>query len=441
MLGCINVPPAKVQTIKYLTELFSHFNVAQGACHISFTKSGEWVAYDFYFDDDDVHKYADTNGKLPIEVTLRGAGPPGQDRKVDLKIKTQYDKLVDEKSVIVQGKGYQTFNSVTWSGIKLDPKDKHLRLYIFFVAGNTNLCSIKIGITEGNDHGGGDGDDSDDHGPVDRYVPFAINALEYDSAKELDDAVYGQCKVGQPPIDEADAQTTEDAVCQKLGPCHIAFSYEGETVTYKFKTNKSGGSVYVDITARVASAPGSPKTFTMEIMHGSKVDGIEYFQTTAEGYHSFADITWRNVPIDASYDVHSLVVGFTNGNINLCSVSVDWNDNHPTLPSHPPHKPTPQPVSKPTPMPPHPSYPQPTPTPPYNGGGDKTLVNFAAFDFDDAYDKSPKSSSGNCYEYHQNGVDGSYTSDHVCRERDDSHCFLGFTEAHGKLLAQSVIRE
>ncbi|KAL3923144.1 MAG: hypothetical protein SGILL_001824 [Bacillariaceae sp.] len=440
---CVNGPPPN--PFKAPDAQTTHDSTCQalGACHIAFTKSGEWVAYDFYFDDDDLHKYADSNGKLPIEVTLRGAGPPGKDRKVDLKLKTKYDKLVDQKSVIIQGKGYQNFRDATWGVIKLDPKDKHLRLFVFFVAGNTNLCSIKIAIKEGHGHSDDYSSDdsssssSDDHGPVDRYVPFAINALEYDDAKEIDNAVKGQCKVGQPPIDEADAQTTKDVTCRKLGPCHVSFTHEGESVTYRFKTDKDSGKQYVDVTARVATAPGSRKTFKMEIVHGNKVEAVEYFDFKGKGYHDFVDVTWRNVPIDTSYAAHKLVIGFTNGNINLCSVSVDWNDKRPTLPPHPHNKPTPRPVSKPTPAPTHPHYPHPTPP----HGGDTTPITFAAFDFDDAYDKSPKSSSGNCYEYHRDGVDGSYTSDHVCRDRDDSHCFVGFTEAHGKMMKQSLTTE
>jgi hypothetical protein len=60
--------------------------------------------------------------------------------------------------------------------------------------------------------------DNIDH-PIDRYVPFSINALDYDEAKELDNSIQGDCKIGQPPSNEPDAQTTEDATCQKLGPC------------------------------------------------------------------------------------------------------------------------------------------------------------------------------------------------------------------------------
>jgi hypothetical protein len=356
-------------------------------------------------------------------VTIRAAGPSGKDRKVDLKIQTQSGSTVDEKALVVPGKGYQTFNDVNWSGIKLNPSKKELRLYVFFVSGNTNLCSIKVRIKPGQGSDGdddGDDDDTDPH-PVNRYIPFAVNAVEgYDDAKELDDAVYGQCKVGQPPIDEPDAQTTTDPKCKELGPCHISHTYDGETVTYNFKANGNGQKMYADITARVSSAPGSHRSFAMEIVHGHKVDAIEYFQTPGEGYHNFADVTWRKVPIDTSYDVHKLVIRFVNGNINLCSIQVEWHDHH--QPTPPVSKPTPHPVATPTPKPVY----KPT-----SGGGDTPPITFAAFDFDHAYDNS-SGSQGNCYHSHRDGVDGKVTTDDTCMDRDHSQCQIGWTEAKGK---------
>ena len=53
-------------------------------------------------------------------------------------------------------------------------------------------------------------DDDDDDAPVDKYIPFSVNALDYDDALEFDDAVKGQCKVGQPPIGEPDAQVRKE---------------------------------------------------------------------------------------------------------------------------------------------------------------------------------------------------------------------------------------
>jgi hypothetical protein len=144
-----------------------------------------------------------------VKVTIRAAGPNQKDRNVDLKIYTDYGSLEHQKTVTVNGDGFQNFMDRTWSGIRLDPNKKNLRLFVFFVAGNTNLCSINIAIEDGGDHpGDDDDDDDDDNKAVDKYIPFAVNALDYDDALELDDAVKGMCKIGQPPIDEPDAQVS-----------------------------------------------------------------------------------------------------------------------------------------------------------------------------------------------------------------------------------------
>lgn len=385
------------------------------------TQKGEWVAYDFTFDQHDLDTYALDNGKLPVQVTVRAAGPPGKDRNVDLKIYTDYGSLVHEKTLTIDGDGYQNFMDRTWSGIRLDPDKRKLRLFVFFVAGNTNLCSVSIGIKKGGgDHPGGDDDDDDDK-PVDKYIPFAVNALDYDDALELDDAVKGQCKIGQPPIDEPDAQTTSDTECKKLGPCNIAFTYDGEAVLYSFKsgaayeeTHTNGKKViYVDITVRVASA--RKKDFAMEVETKGKTDAVEYFKTTGQGFQDYANIVWRKVPLDASSNIHNLIVTFTQGQINMCSVSVEYSSHGPA--PHPAPQPAPHPV-------PHPA-PHPVPTP---GVKPVPPVTFAALDFIEAYETTPKS-EGNCPA--KAGVDAKYTNDKICMDRDDAHCFVGWTEPGG----------
>jgi hypothetical protein len=95
------------------------------------------------------------------------------------------------------------------------------------------------GTGGGDSGGGGNGDDDDDGmnggGPVRRYAPFAINALDYDGALEVDTEIQGSCSGGQPPIDGPDAQNNfVDAECQALGPCNIGFSVGGERVLYRY---------------------------------------------------------------------------------------------------------------------------------------------------------------------------------------------------------------
>mmetsp|Transcript_6380 Transcript_6380/g.16139 ORF Transcript_6380/g.16139 Transcript_6380/m.16139 type:complete len:401 (+) Transcript_6380:456-1658(+) len=312
---CVNGPPPDgilapdAQTTKSDSQC-----QALGACHIGFTERGEWVAYDFRFDQGDLNKYALPNGKLPVDVTIRAAGPNGKDRNVDLKIYTDSGSIEHEKTVTVDGAGFQNFMDRTWSGIHLDPNKRQLRLFVFFVAGNTNLCSVKVAIASDRDPHPGDDDDDDDDGTVDKYIPFTVNALEYDDAIELDDAVKGICKIGQPPIDEPDAQTTSDAACRRIGECNIAFTEPSEAVLYRFKSDSAyaeNGKIYVDITARVASA--RVKTFEMQVKTNGRSDGSEFFKTTGQGFQTYANRVWRRVPLAMTSNIHDLIITFTQG--------------------------------------------------------------------------------------------------------------------------------
>uniref|UniRef100_A0A7S4AQW4 ShKT domain-containing protein n=1 Tax=Pseudo-nitzschia australis TaxID=44445 RepID=A0A7S4AQW4_9STRA len=418
--SCVNGPPPNPKVAPNVqTTMADTTCQALGACHIGFTTSGDWVAYDFEFDDEDLNKYKDNDGKLPIEVSIRAAS--SKNKKVDLKIYTDYDSLVTSKSVVVPGKGFHNFTDVEWKDIKLKPDDKHLRLYVFFVQGSTNLCSIDIRIVKKED---------DDPHAINRFVPFAINALEYDDAVELDDKIYGACIPGQPPIDEPDAQTTKDKVCRKFGPCHIGFTKKRESVTYKFATNGSGEERYADVTVRVSS--GVPKNFAMELFNGNYADEIKYFRTKGSGYDNFYDVTWHRVPVDTLYDVHKIVVTFIDGNINMCSIRVQWNGGQGPAPV--PY-PTPHPTLRPTTKPLTPAPYHNTPPPYHHGPIETTPVTWSAFEYNSAYDTAADSYQGNCHNMNQDdGVDGSYTDDKVCKDRDDSKCYIGWTRPSEWLL-------
>ena len=134
------------------------------------------------------------------------------------------------------------------------------------------------------------------------------------------------------------------------------------------------------------------------------------------------------MPIDTSYEVHELVIGFANGNVNLCSVQVKQSHSN-RKPSQPPNpKPTSRPVSKPKPTPQPHHYRQPT-----HYGRQGPPVTYSAFEYDYAFDTTPDNMHGNCKDYDRDdGVDGKYINDEVCIDRDDSYCAIGWTEPHGK---------
>jgi hypothetical protein len=82
----------------------------------------------------------------------------------------------------------------------------------------------------------------------------------------------------------------------------------------KYAEDHNGKKViYVDITARVASANGAKKNFAMEVQTSGKFDATEYFKTTGQGYQNFASIVWRKVPLATTSSIHNLIVTFTQG--------------------------------------------------------------------------------------------------------------------------------
>lgn len=164
---------------------------------------------------------------------------------------------------------------------------------------------------------------------VKQYVPFAINALRYDKANESDTTLEGGCnRDGDLPEDGPDAQNTEDDdVCLALGGCFISHTVAGEYLIYRFghyAPFEDNGLVPVDVTVRVSSA--SFKAFTMQLLYknDTEVASSETFITTSDDFDVFEDITWQYVPLRATESIHSIKIDFTDGGVNLCSISADY---------------------------------------------------------------------------------------------------------------------
>lgn len=299
----------------------------------------------------------------------------------------------------------------------------------------------------GND---GNGDDDNDT-PVRRYAPFAINALDFDDALEVDTDVLGGCSSGR--LDEPDAQNNNDPECLALGPCHIGFSTRGELVTYRFAHNpgaETNGVVYVDITVRVSSA--RPKDFRLEILKDSSVAQYADLRTEGGGFDEYRSITWSNVPLDAGERAHTVVFVFVNGGTNLCSISVDYTTKNgggsggstpsPLATAPPTPFPTvismtPGPVMTPDTQAPTPT---PTTTPPVGGSDGATVPRtWAALDYDMATnEQTPLTSAGGCNQ-RNDGVDAQWTADETCRVRDQATCNVGWWDPEETLVYNFVV--
>jgi hypothetical protein len=144
-----------------------------------------------------------------VNITVRVSAPGP--RNINLEIADDANELYQPRRSTAGDMTFlKTLRGKMWS---FSPTT-HIAFWVYFAAGNTNLCSIIISSQVGA-----------------RPIPFSINALEYDDSSELGKEIQGNCVDGQPPITEPDAQTTtKDAACQALGPCHIAFVQPQEYV-------------------------------------------------------------------------------------------------------------------------------------------------------------------------------------------------------------------
>ena len=366
-------------------------------CHKYSIKPGEFVAYRFYHTEEDISYYdADGAPVLIVNITVRAAAPGPRNLYFEIYDDTQSFSASGRKSL--RGFGYHDFENVQWQNVQLGATNPHY-LYVHFPAGNTNMCSVGISVER-----------------PQRLIPFTINALDYDRAREFDNRISGQCQDGNPPLDEPDTQNTDDEQCEAFGPCHVAFTQPWEFVEYDFDhsdeyiTNVAdGGSyVFVDITVRVASL--EIKKFQIEISNGDTLGPIQIFEAPGKGWQQYEDVTWRMLALEPregtskenayiedvqtpyfisftcprKTGTHSILLAFVEGNINMCSISVEYSRYSPP-------------------------------------------ITFAALAYFGAGESSPHNDQGGCNS-RDDGVDVQPTSDEVCILRDRSICNVGWTD-------------
>mmetsp|Transcript_4248 Transcript_4248/g.10595 ORF Transcript_4248/g.10595 Transcript_4248/m.10595 type:complete len:1077 (-) Transcript_4248:847-4077(-) len=178
--------------------------------------------------------------------------------------------------------------------------------------------------------------DTDVSYQISRYIPFVVNALAYDDVFETGvDTTLGNCYIAYPNDEtgggvDASLIGDDDEECSATGPCTISNTETGEYFDYRFghfqNMESVNGLVNVVITVRVSSNI-SPKKFNLEIL--TPTGNVQYSQQFASagfGWDTYTDVTWSNVTLMASNQMHTLRFFVVNGGINFCSVKVSYSD-------------------------------------------------------------------------------------------------------------------
>jgi hypothetical protein len=111
--------------------------LATGPCYLAFSKTGEWVRYDFASPvqfDQPRHVVLPTS--IKVTVTVRVAS-----NNLSKRITLELDG--SRQTFKSPGKGNDVFKDIVWKDVPLRNSFYH-PLYILFEDGNVNMCSVKV---------------------------------------------------------------------------------------------------------------------------------------------------------------------------------------------------------------------------------------------------------------------------------------------------------
>lgn len=276
-------------------------------CNLGWTEPGEYIAFDFETNEEDfVFDNYNNEYELRVDVTIRVASLDWS-RMILLEIGNDVDGSWPNTYLNSPGLGWQEFTDMVWHNVQLNMDVSNHSLYVFFLHGKVNLCSVSVRKS--------------------RYVDFEkglnIPALDFDDFYEKDPGVVlGTCGDGL-----VDAQPTNDLICQYRDSscCNIGWTEAGEWVSYDFTTPDSED---YDVWIRVASGVPGQKVraelqFRGDWYHEPFVNGSysRVFDVPALGWQNFVDVRFSIYLTDADFRI---IVHFETGNVNLCSLGVDF---------------------------------------------------------------------------------------------------------------------
>ena len=277
-------------------------------CHVAYTEPNEWLEYSFMTPSSSDYPA----GYNPVyNIVLRVASKYPRD------VLLQIDNGGNTTEQIVtttppphanpnSNELYYKFHDVMWENVQFETQDVPERIFVEFLDGSTNFCSITIEETtwlsaEQKRH----------------TIPFDTSSQNYISFIEKSkNKRSGSCGVG--PVD---SQPTNDSICiSRGGDCNIGWTQSGEQVQYLIINNdneQQATTTRRDVILRMASL-NSNKCVRVEIEGTNQV--LDQVGTPGLGYRDYRDIVWSNVSFPAG--TSRLIITFLSGGINLCSVSV-----------------------------------------------------------------------------------------------------------------------
>ena len=277
-------------------------------CHVAYTEPNEWLEYSFMTPTNDYP----SNYNPVYNIVLRVASKYPRDVLLQLDNGGNTIETIVTTNPPSHGENpnsnelYYKFHDIVWENVQFDTQNVPERVFVEFLDGSTNFCSITIEETtwlssENKRH----------------TIPFDTSSQNYISFIEKSkNKRSGSCGVG--PMD---SQPNNDAICNSRGgDCNIGWTQSGEQVQYLIINNvneQEATTTRRDVTLRMASLK-SNKNIRIEIEGTNQI--LDQVETPGLGYREYRDIVWSNVSFPRG--TSRLIVTFLSGGINLCSVSV-----------------------------------------------------------------------------------------------------------------------
>jgi hypothetical protein len=280
-------------------------------CHLGWTEPGDFVMYEFTVTKDDiVWDYYNGEEAVFVDVVVRVASA-NPNRRIRLQIGNDVDSAKEKwpsMTLKTPGLSMQNFQDVTWHNVRLSTNLLlHHRLYVRFLDGGVNLCAVTVKPS--------------------RIAPFRAPALDFDYYLERDGKNYFNSDVcGADKQGLVDARPTSDTLCQQRdgSSCNIGWTYAGEYAYYDFDTIDSED---YRVWVRMASLR-TDKIVRVELQDRYKPD-FDFNEQPHSFEFSAPGLGWQNF-VDFDFTIYlgdghfRLVVVFVDGDVNLCSVGVEY---------------------------------------------------------------------------------------------------------------------